>query len=76
MKMSYWRVAASYPAALWPEFDAVVEKAAGREPSDSGMGFGERDLGWVVDTQEEARLIDAALQGLKGVKVTVRPIYR
>ena len=42
-------------------FDEIAKKAVGRDPDFSGCGFGQRDLGWVCQSDFEAERIKRAL---------------
>lgn len=52
----------------WPITDGLgtekVTKIVGREPSDSGAGFGQRDVGWHFHADEENEC-NAAFRRLK-----------
>lgn len=37
--------------------DAEVIKLVGRSPSDSGAGFGERDIGWVYELEQREQCL-------------------
>lgn len=39
--------------------DDAATTAVGREPDETGCGCGERDLGWICATKDEAALVVA-----------------
>ena len=49
-------------------FDHIASQAAGRDADFSGVGMGERDLGWTCKSEIEAERIKRALDkvGLRG----------
>lgn len=51
--------------------DSAAHHAAGRISDFSGAGFGERDLGWVCDTEWEAKKIKRALDKI-GLRAEIR----
>jgi hypothetical protein len=57
-----WEVWAFYDAAQYPKLDEPIIKAAGRDVTDTGCGFGQRDLGWVCKSKGEALAIKAKLE--------------
>lgn len=62
----------SYDFSAWPEMDDAARNAAGRGTDFSGMGMGQRDLGWVCESEIEAARIERGLKriGLYPVRVT------
>lgn len=64
-------VRASYSFDNWPAMDEAAHQAAGRVSDFSGCGFGCRDLGWVVESELEAKRIKRALDKI-GLRVEIR----
>lgn len=52
-----------YPAEKWPGMDDAIRAAVGHSDY-SGMGFGERDMGWYAKGEAEAARIEAGLRNL------------
>lgn len=54
----YYHLNVSYPLPAnskeIEKEDAKIEKIVGRESSDSGAGFGQRDIGWVFEFKTAA----------------------
>ena len=46
------------------EQDEIAMDAVGRDTDESGWGGGERDLGWLCETESEANEIKAALENI------------
>jgi hypothetical protein len=59
-----FEVRVSYDASRWPDFDDETDRAVGRLPDFSGMGFGLRDQGWVCKSEIEAERVMRALKAL------------
>ncbi len=47
-------IRARYDANSFPAMDGAAHAAAGRISDFSGMGFGERELGWICKSEIEA----------------------
>ena len=58
-------------AGGWPTMDEAAHNAVGRVSDFSGAGFGERDLGWVCQSEIEAERISRSLR-----QIGMRPAIR
>ena len=64
--MSEWdfEVMTVYEAQFYPQMDKVLAKAVGRIPTENGMGYGIRDVGWLCKSESEAKRIASILTEL------------
>lgn len=61
--MNYFRLECAWPLMGIDDMDtSKVEKIVGKPPSDSGAGFGQRDVGWTYNANEEPQARAAQLR--------------
>lgn len=46
------------------EKDEIAMDAVGRDTDESGWGCGERDLGWICESKDEAEQVKVALESV------------
>lgn len=66
-----YHVKTSYDAWFYPQMDDALEEAVGHASGFAGMGFGQRDHGWVCDGELEAKRVEKAIKSL-ALKAEIR----
>ena len=54
-----------------PEKDQAILSCVSHRPCDMGSGFGERDVAWYFDNEEEAEASRDRLNLIEGVKTSL-----